>query len=78
MEAPKCHWSHCKRTMSLINEGDDFWFFACECGTTRAISKPSARNRSLVEKEKRDIEELIKTRQLKDARKAYSFSKGVN
>ena len=78
MEAPKCHWSQCRRTMKLINEGDGFWMFACECGCTRAISKPSTRNRSMLEKEQRDIDELVRTRKLIDARKAYSFSSKVN
>jgi hypothetical protein len=29
--------------MFLLNETDAFWFFQCECGTSRALTKPSAR-----------------------------------
>ena len=47
LNAPRCHWSQCGRTMFLLNESDSFWFFQCECGTSRALTKPAARARSL-------------------------------
>ncbi len=46
LKAPSCHWGGCPgtdKTMFLLNETADFWFFAHGCGTTRAVTKPAAR-----------------------------------
>ena len=76
LTAPPCHWSLCAwfgRPMRLINEGDTFWMFACECGCTRAISKPSVRARTSREKCDRDIADLRRRQRLMESRREYSL-----
>lgn len=82
LEAPKCHWSGCAwfgRPMKLLNEGDTFWFFHCECGCTRAVIKPSTRERSMHEKYQRDIDYIRRMQRAGESYTAYSLpsSKGV-
>lgn len=77
--APPCHWSGCawyKRPMKLMKESDTFWFFFCECGCTRAISKPSTRAASLHEKYQRDIEEIRARQRFLSSRPEYSLPGG--
>lgn len=57
MKSPFCHWPDCSasnREMYLLSESDTFWFFAHGCGTTRAVSKPLARERAAYENAQRD------------------------
>lgn len=74
LKAPKCQWPECRREMFLLNEGPDFWFFACECGCTRALSKPSGRDKSLHAVMERDIAQIKERQRILGNRKAYSFS----
>ena len=81
-QAPPCHWSKCSRfgkPMDLINEGDAFWMFACGCGCTRAISKPSVRERSMREAYDRDVERIREAQRARESRPGYSLPsfKGV-
>lgn len=77
LTAPDCHWGGCtqrNRTMDLINETADFWFFAHGCGTTRAVSKPSVRAAASHAAAQRDIERIRQTQRIREAsRKEYSL-----
>lgn len=73
---PPCHWTGCSRfgkPMSLINEGDGFWFFACPCGCTRAVSKPSTREASMHAKYQQDVDALRRRQRFLDSRPEYSI-----
>lgn len=82
LEAPPCHWTGCswfKRPMKLMKESDDFWFFFCECGCTRAVSKPSTRDRSIFTKYQQDIETIKYRQKVLGSRREYSLpSKGIS
>lgn len=76
LKAPTCWWKGCSwygREMKLLNEGDSFWFFHCECGCTRAISKPATREASLRQKYEQDIEEIRERQRRLDSRPESSF-----
>ncbi len=76
LTAPTCHWGNCPssdKTMFLLNENDDFWFFAHGCGCTRAVSKPSTRAKSMREKYDRDIDYLRRVQRIRSSRPDYSF-----
>lgn len=77
LQAPKCHWPPCRRTMFLLNENDGFWFFQCECGTSRALTKPSAREQSLYQAYKNNAEQERQLRKYLERQKAYSLPGGL-
>jgi hypothetical protein len=74
---PPCHWTGCShfgKPMTLLNESDTFWFFACGCGCTRAVSKPSTRERSLREHYDRSVAQLRRNQRAREAsRVEYSL-----
>jgi len=79
LEAPPCHWKACSwfgRPMKLLNEGEAFWFFACECGCTRAVSKPSTREKSYHDKYQRDVEEIKRRQRILSSRPEFSIPGG--
>lgn len=82
LTAPNCHWGECrfsKKEMELINEGPEFWMFAHGCGTTRAVIKPSTREKVMYTKYQSDVEEIKRRQKIVDGfRKEYSLpSKGI-
>ena len=50
LQAPWCHWPQCGRQMFLLAENDGFWYFQCECGTSRALTKQAAEKRAELSK----------------------------
>lgn len=78
---PHCQWASCswhKRPMKLMNENQSFWFFYCECGCTRAVSKPSTREKSIYTKYQNDAEEIRRRQKILGSRREYSLpSKGT-
>jgi hypothetical protein len=72
LKAPKCHWPQCGRTMFLLNENDGFWYFQCECGCARALTKPSARAQSLYVGYKNSVEQERKRQQYLSSRPSFS------
>jgi hypothetical protein len=73
LKAPRCHWPQCGRTMFLLNESDSFWFFQCECGCSRALTKPAARAASLYTKYQNSVEQERQRRKWLASRPEYSI-----
>lgn len=73
LKAPWCHWPQCGRQMFLLGENDGFWMFACECGTTRALTKPSARAESLYRKYENGVEQERARQRYLSSRPAFSL-----
>jgi hypothetical protein len=73
LSAPWCHWPHCGRQMFLLNETPEFWFFQCECGTSRALTKPSARAHSLYRSYQNSVEQERQRRKWLASRPDYSI-----
>lgn len=74
LTAPWCHWPQCGRQMFLLNENDGFWFFQCECGTSRALTKPAQRAASLYATYENSAEQARQRQRYLDSRPAFSFS----
>ncbi len=74
LATPRCHWVQCKREMFLLGENDGFWMFACECGCTRALTKPSARAQSLYTSYQNSIEQERQRRKFLSSRPDFSFA----
>jgi hypothetical protein len=79
LTAPRCHWGNCPssdKQMFLLNENDDFWFFAHGCGCTRAVTKPAQRAASLYTKYQNDIDQQRRLTRYLEMKKEYSFPGG--
>jgi len=59
--------------MFLLNESPAFWFFQCECGTSRALSKPAARAESLYRAYQNSTEQERQRRKFLASRPDYSI-----
>ena len=62
--------------MFLLSESDGFWMFACECGTTRALTKPAQRAASMYRHYENSIEQERQKRKWLASRPAYSIPGG--
>jgi hypothetical protein len=78
LQAPWCHWPQCGKQMFLLGENESFWMFACGCGTTRALTKPSQRAASLYAAYENSAEQERQRQRYLASRPSYSFSKGGN
>ena len=77
LEAPNCHWGSCPssdKRMFLLNENDQFWFFAHGCGCTRAVTKPSQRATSMYHTYDNSVEQERKRQRYLESRPEFSFS----
>ena len=73
LKAPKCHWPACDRVMFLLNETDGFWFFQCECGCSRALTKPSARASSMYQNYQNSVEQERSRQRYLSSRPGFSL-----
>ena len=63
--------------MFLLGESDQFWMFAHGCGTTRALTKPSARAISQYTNYQNSVEqERQRRRYLESQHREYSIPGG--
>ena len=76
LKAPKCHWPQCGREMFLLNENDGFWYFQCECGCSRALTKPSARAESFYTNYQNSVEQERQRQRYLNSRPEYSLPGG--
>jgi hypothetical protein len=73
LKAPWCHWPHCGRQMFLLNENESFWMFQCECGCSRALTKPAQRAASLYAAYENSVEQQRRLVKYLNSRPSYSF-----
>lgn len=78
LTAPKCHWPQCGRVMFLLNESEGFWYFQCECGCSRALTKPSARARSLYVGYQNSVEQERQRQRYLNSRPSFSIPQGAS
>lgn len=71
VEAPRCQWDQCGRTMYLVKETEDFWSFECGCGTRRVLLKQSVKDRAAYEAHERMIEQLKEHQQRAGSRPVH-------
>jgi hypothetical protein len=79
LTAPDCHWGGCPssdKTMFLVNETSDFWFFAHGCGCTRAVTKPAQRAASLYTKYQNSLDQQRRLTRYLEAKKEFSLPGG--
>jgi hypothetical protein len=76
LQAPRCHWPQCRREMFLLNENEAFWFFQCECGCSRALTKPTQRAASLYTKYQNSLDQQRRLTRYLETRREYSFPGG--
>jgi hypothetical protein len=76
LKAPRCHWPQCRRDMFLLSESEAFWMFQCECGCSRALTKPAQRAASLYTKYQNDLDQQRRLTRYLEAKKEFSFPGG--
>lgn len=59
--------------MFLLSESDGFWLFQCECGCSRALTKPSQRAASLYQRYQNSMEQERQRQRWLASRPEYSL-----